>query len=344
MDNMLKGRIEAVLALINQPIQSIQDMPEDGAAFSAPEWQRLVQAGYGQPSSVLDEAVRSLIVGIDVPNLYHASLVAQIAGAFVEFGADAEIALETVLNRLEPQLVAARRFVDQFGEKPADLSLAYTESADDCTAWRGVPYMGLAAMTMLARSVSGRQKAHQRTALCGAAAGLEGAIRVCFYLSKVLALVDDLKVLILDVENRQGWWVRVTGIQNNFHFFTLLQCALGISRGEPDLCAVAQGEVEMTSSMTDGAVRSYLSWLALTPDNKVIPFGLIWGEITPADIPQLDGVPIVIMGSGGPQRYWDADMFAPLHDALRSSVTVEETLDSSEVDRWLERIRSAPRI
>lgn len=347
MDTALKECIATALQFASQPMHSHHDMPEDASAFSAPELQNLVRAGSGKPPSLLDEAIHELLPGLKVPNVYQASRIAQIIGTFVEWGAPAETAIELLLERLDAQIPAARRFIGKFGSEPSDLDRAFSEDGNDFAAWRGLTFMGVAAMTLLACSIPGRQLAKQRTTL---RAGLDALadepdddFNVAWYLSEILSLDDELKVLVLNLEEHQGYWVKLTAIRNNFHFFTLLQCALGISGSPKQVCSAARGEIETLPGMTDHCVYTYLFWSGLLPDGKINPGILAWGEMTPSQTPRFQGVPILLLASGGPARSWDGDFFASLHEALRSNVDIERTLDRAEFDDWIKRIRTAPR-
>jgi hypothetical protein len=344
---MLKEYVATALEFANRPVHSYEDMPEGPAAFSVPELQNLVRAGNGNPLPLLDDAIKELIPGLDIPNVYQASRIAQIIGTFVEWGATPGMALEPLLGRMDAQVSAARRFVHKYGTEPTNLAYAFSEDPDDFAAWRGLTFMGLAAMTMLARSVSGRQIARQRTTLWeelrALADELADGFNIAWYLSEMLSVDDELKVLVLNLDKRQGHWVKLTAVRNNFHFFTLLQCALGISNSSTQVCLAARGEHETTQQMSDNGVYTYLVWDGLLPDGKVNPIALAWGEMMPSELPRFQGVPILLLTSGGPARSWDGGFFASLHEALRSSVDIEQVLDNAEVEDWIGRIRAAPR-
>jgi len=344
---MLKELVATAVQFANQPILLHQEMPDDPRAFQAPELRNLIQAGAGKSPSILEAAIHDLLPGLNVPNVYQASRIAQIIGTFVEWGAAQDAAIAPLLNRLEPQVAAARRFIGRFGSAPTNLETAFAEDPDDFVAWRGLMFMGVAAMTMLARSVPGRQLARQHPAFLAdveaLANELDESYNIAWYLSETLSMVDDLRVLVLNLEKHEGFWVRLTAVRNNFHFFTLLQCALGISESPAEVCQVAQGEAPLSGRMSDHAVYTYLVWSGLLPDGSVNPIALAWGEAMPTELPDFQGAPILLLGSGGPHRSWDGGFFAPLHDALHSSVEIEQTLDSREFDGWLERLRSAPR-
>ena len=144
----------------------------------------------------------------------------------------------------------------------------------------------------------------------------------------------------------------MTGVQNNFHLFTLLQGAL-IGPGkldgplpDPEVFALAKGEAQHARSLHDSAAFGYFHYLGLRPDKTldtvIGSVGWLWGEAPAFTTPVWKNQHVVLLdklslGSRG----WDSGFFAPLHDALRSSVVIEEMLSPSDVNALVTNLAQA---
>ena len=68
---------------------------------------------------------------------------------------------------------------------------------------------------------------------------------------------------------------------------------------------------------------------------------LIWGERLPETIlKSQEGVRVILLEPVPFARSWSVDYFAPLHDALRSSVEVLEILSPADVDEWFRSLET----
>ena len=214
--------------------------------------------------------------------------------------------------------------------------------------WYALRFTGCAAMAMLCRDVETRKQARERIDLIQRAESARSDNPYAYYLAELLGMADDERLLVLDMTRRLGFRVHLTAIRNNFHLFTLLQDALLSHssaqvwqgpRVHPLAVAVAKSE-RMLSDISpnewgaDGegetALWTYYTWQALKPDGSLRTLAekaagqtphWVWGEGKPTEIPLLDGERIVLLGPLEMPRSWNCGFFAPLHPALRSSVT-----------------------
>jgi hypothetical protein len=113
------------------------------------------------------------------------------------------------------------------------------------------------------------------------------------------------------------------------------------------LLGLATGEAPQPTVRVDHALWHFYSWRGLQSDGTFAATDFrTWlaGDASPADIPQLDGTRIVVIGPAVlGRRSWNSNEFACIHDALRSRAELVGVLSEGEVAKWLEKIRTAKR-
>jgi hypothetical protein len=177
------------------------------------------------------------------------------------------------------------------------------------------------------------------------------------FLALMLRVLDDETLLVLHVEQRKGFEVRISGISDNFQLHTLLAGAL---IGEPAKGWIA-GEAPSTRAVSEcrdappdrsggdyvtGAFN-LVNWTGLQPDGT-LPAGprsdasqhWIWNEGCPAEIAPFEGRRVVLLGPRPYARNWRAGRQFP---GMVGALTVQRTLGRAEVENWLHRLASAPR-
>lgn len=314
---------------------------------------------------------------------------ANTCGLAVEVGADPGTAVGPILDRLPALLAGAKELADgiqtHFGtpnleqvpeEKWEEAARQSPEAGEMVRRFLAIAFAGRSAMTMLARRAELRHQARTRADLADAVIAAREVNPYAFYLAELLGSADGEEVIVLDLARELGFLVRLTGVRNNFHFFTLLQDALANHptaagwdgpKPSPLLAAVAKGE-RMVSAVTpdewsasgmlnaDGEVYdrnlwTFYQWPALQPDGSIetaaaaqphMPWWA-WGEMKPGELTDLDGVRLLLLGPPEMPRAWGLGFFSPLHPALRSAVTVEKVLSPESVKGWLADIRAVPR-
>lgn len=175
------------------------------------------------------------------------------------------------------------------------------------------------------------------------------------FLAMLLQVLDDEPLVVLHVEERKGFNIRIGGIADNFQFHTLLAGAIigpaaqGLVTGEaPSKKAVAQcrdaavgagGGAEVT-----GAFNLW-NWTALKPDGR-LPEGQttaatdhwIWNEGYPAEIEPFEGRRFVLVGPPPYLRHWRAGR---AFHGMAGELTVERKLSEEEVSDLLKRLARA---
>src|SRR5262249_49920655 len=128
------------------------------------------------------------------------------------------------------------------------------------------------------------------------------------YIHEVLDMLDDAPLLL--VEGDAITRLRVDGIRNCFHLITLLE--------GHDPFALTGDSV--------GRSRGYYTWryLSITSNRaRDIIQTMIPGDLRAVDLPQFDGTRVVVRTPTGVQRSWETSFVSPIHDELRSMITME---------------------
>lgn len=308
--------------------------------------------------AALNDGIRQLIAGLQVPDVFVACRCAIMIGALVERGGDPSLGFTAVLDRLEALMPLWKR-TSQLLEHHCGIQhvSALTEAMLDVMARvdldcvkmvLGVSCIVPAAMAMLARVPANRIAARQREAFVDGLSELAGRDHHAFFLDETLSAVDDMPLLLLHLDQKRGALVRLDFVRNNFHLFSLIQTALvteGVFDGaEPnrDLMDLATGtSLHAAETIThDDATYDYLNWTAIQPDGTVDRTNQVQGELSPAALFQHEQTPVLLLTDHHSPRQWDAGFFRPYHEYLRSGLRIEKVLSPQEVGDWLTRLRA----
>jgi hypothetical protein len=177
------------------------------------------------------------------------------------------------------------------------------------------------------------------------------------FIATMLQVLDNEPLVVLHVEQRKGFEVRISGIADNFQLHTLLEGAIigapangWVDGKAPSARAIAQYRDavidERGGEDVTGAFNLY-NWTALQPDGtlfsglgKDIAGQWIWNEGCPADIAPFEGLRIVLLGPSPYVRNWSAGR---QFQGMRGELTIERVLDSASVNDWLHRLIHASR-
>ena len=244
-------------------------------------------------------------------------------------------------------LIAYENTISRHWRDPTARETAFKSQPDEFKAWVGFEFIGLAAMTIFARSAEARAVAQGRDELRDWLAKLAPHHEIARYLLEMLECVDAKFVILVPHEN-VGFHIEADAVRNNFHLMTLLQARLigdGYVYGpevDEGLAAMARGQADLDEADTISAAFNFHPWIAVEADGQISPEAMIFGEQHPNQIPDLDDEKIMILTPVTVVRSWDTNWVAPLHEALRSDVRVIDILVAPEVKNWLRRCAQAP--
>jgi hypothetical protein len=294
-----------------------------------------------------------------------AGVPAPLLGSLVSVGADPGV-LAPLVDRAVRELRAAGRFLELWsstgagdpddGEGPLD-ELPDPDQPDDAAVARLVSTLRSRAVSDgatddqlrdLARTwfttgpfVQGLliplQRKDVRAVLPGRAALVEAVADApdapnASWLAGLLAVLDDEPLVVLHRASSRGFRLTISGVADNFQLHTLLASvvigdpARGLVDGTPP-------ESQWVRSATDGppsggAVKGRF--------NLVDAYGAwIWNEGTPAGIPLLDGVRVVVLDPPPYERTWSDGRGYP---EMVASVRLDEVMPTGEAADWLARV------
>jgi hypothetical protein len=318
-------------------------------------------ATMSQAPAALYQRLAAGLTGMADP--FAAGVLAIQLGALVEHGQHPAMLGEAMVARLPGDLAAARRFVLRLADRdgnadparaaPAALQAAASLEPVGAAAWAALGTLVPAAMAAWVRHAASRRAAARDHQLVQDARSLSRCSHCGYFIAELLSAADGVELVVLSPEQRKGFVVELEVVRNIAHLQALLEDALvgdpaegwlDGPRIDPNIAAIARSEhlIERERSYAiswnlqhRGGIREKPGHLNLPTASATLPF-----EATVHDLLAMDGRGIVLMRPAGPiKRLCGAgNMFAPIHDALRSRVHVRKILDASEVDLWLSEL------
>jgi hypothetical protein len=171
-------------------------------------------------------------------------------------------------------------------------------------------------------------------------------------LSKLLIVLDDVDLLVLHPQMRRGYSVRIAGICHNFQLHTLLADALigdpaqGLLPGpRPDPRAVGMAKDQPFDPEAPPAQASFhlQTWHAIRPDGSHDTGAMnhvLWHEGTPADIPAVEGLRIVVLSPVTLPRSWRAPRD---WTEMVGELEIRQKLSPEQVNNILNMLAARPR-
>ena len=327
----------------------------DDAAYHA-ALRNLVDAVRSASPADIEPALVHLAQVLGEVPLGPASDLAQIAGSMAGMVTDTSPVLGVLVDRACQAMEQAAQFLtlhqDTLGEPPSPED----PSAIQDTIERFVPavhgrvsepyplveawFAGsdwVQPVLYLSQRADVRAALPQRERLQVAVESIREHFSVANWLYGLLLVLDNTPLIVLHRPTGVGYRVTIGGIGDNFQLHTLLAAHLigdpgaGWLPGTPptaEMIAAADGTGE---PVPPGAIVGQF--------NLVDPYGAwIWNEGRPADIPQFEGVRVVILDPPPYQRSWNAGRVYPL---MRPTLRVDGQLPPDEAASWLAKARPA---
>ena len=172
------------------------------------------------------------------------------------------------------------------------------------------------------------------------------------WLWKLLQVLDDEPMVVIDPKKRTGIVGRMNGIAENFQLNILLMDVFPrgwFSRRRVSKAAtnVARGIGPQQTNETIIGVWNLCTADALRPNHTLSEFNdakggstWIWNEGIPADIPVAFGHRVILLGPASYVRGWGSQR---AFNRLHADISNIRKLSTSEVTTWLDRLSSLNR-
>jgi hypothetical protein len=317
----------------------------------------------------LKEALSRFLPALRFAHPVPASCVAISCGAIVEFGGDPAICGPAILQRLPRLLRDAAGFIQQVHQRAGvqeweepDLDQLINLHINDIIetnpdlAWAHLSQNSLVmgAIAHLSKSKPLRALARTRAELTETSRALDQETGNMSFLSVMLRVLDDERLIVLHPAERKGFAVRISGIADNFQLHTLLADAVigdpnaGLLGGEkpaPEVVAAARDGAISSGTVTAKGAFNLWGWPALRADStlptaQADTTGWIWNEGNPADIPPFNGTRVLLLGPPAYERTWNAGR---RFGRMAGELAIEEVLGADAVRDWLARLAVAPK-
>lgn len=292
-----------------------------------------VQAFLGSITGV-DAATAELAASLETGDVFRAGMTAFVCGVLVERGGSAAVPVDAVMRVTERYLHLAEEFAARGGASAQDE--VFRVSPDLVRAHHALPFVLLAAMTMLSRDAGARQRLRARPDVARLADELEEHYETLYYVREVLALLDDREILLLDPRGRRGFVLGLTGVQDRmYHVFALAQDALerhagpgylGAEAADPALARYARNQALTPQEHQEAPeLIDYLRIGFHYPGAGAAPASFFPGSAPFEAVPVLDGLPTLFLAERSINAQWSpANMYPALHEALEAKAGLRE--------------------
>ncbi|MCB2313380.1 hypothetical protein LGL55_19845 [Clostridium tagluense] len=348
MDNELKIILDDFSGFMKTHFKNVSDIKDKNNFFYKDEIVNLIKYCNGNKHTI-DQVLSKISKEFNAYDAFKATLLCCVCGTLVEFGGNQDIIISHIIEKLKEALICI--VSAQTNQENDDKRKVYIY-----VSFQTIDYLIIAAMTMLVRNSLEREKFKndKDIQLLINTISPESTKNI-YYLEKIMELTDDLEMVVIHPHKKKGYKIRIDGVQNYFHFFTLLQGELIekvsdeleldktlLNRNAVDV-ARTEKMPDNLGNVDDKAIFSYYIWNALSLDktlSKNIPLeNWIYGELMPKNTPTIFDEIVILIGDtvlGG--RTWEGSFFYPFHDALKSQVSIIAILSETEVEQWLNKI------
>ncbi|MDR2870035.1 MAG: hypothetical protein LBV04_06275 [Deferribacteraceae bacterium] len=173
------------------------------------------------------------------------------------------------------------------------------------------------------------------------------------YLTRVLDLCDEEKLVVIDVEHTRAWECTVQHVENNFSLLSLLQLAFhhaGILKEmhvdykyceDTDLYVHNRFDYgKKLSKDSDMAVFGFHTAHACVGGQFVNnPVTMVFGDMQVQSLPEIDDYKIILIHRENMlNRSWDVNFLAPVHPYPQPEFNIIKELTKGEATDWLQRI------
>ena len=192
---------------------------------------------------------------------------------------------------------------------------------------------------------------------------LEPYISALSYVYVGIEACCKTKVLVLTPKMQRGFYIEASDMSNGYYLITLLEAELykkgllkryGIDKYEfnETIYDIATGKKHAQEIMEAEAHQQYYTIYAVQKDgsynvedeNGELDLNkILYCDMSPSDIPDLEGTHILIMDSEGMWNKpikWDTGYFSKLHPKLNPYVEILDEISDDEYNSWMEKIKN----
>lgn len=232
------------------------------------------------------------------------------------------------------------------GEDPDDLDTenmpepeaVFKRNPDAVRAFRGCEPLTLAVMNVITRSPECRRMLRDKD-IYGQMDSLLSFVPKLFYVLKVHDACSFMKLMVLAPECRKGFLVEVNDLCNNFTLMAFLEAEFSRSglfsqMGMGDF----QFPADIYEYLTGAAYPSGQGSISLHMGYTFYDGGMVWGEMPPESVPNLDSVPVIVMARGMYPRSFDVQFVLKWHAGLNPYLKIIRELSPDETEEWLGKL------
>lgn len=175
-------------------------------------------------------------------------------------------------------------------------------------------------------------------------------LKSVYYINRIHNTCGKLPLLILDVENKQGFTAEANDLENCFHLIFLLENAIyknlcdkysmSSCAFDENLLALANGQYPNCWDKSYTTFFMECSYNELSPEKSEKLPNIIWGEMPPEYIPEIDGYHIILLYKSTFARSFDAGFLSVGHTALKPYFTIKREISKDEYIQWENIIKS----
>ncbi|GAA2216228.1 hypothetical protein GCM10009850_116970 [Nonomuraea monospora] len=274
-----------------------------------------------------------------------------VAGALAERGADPVPLAEPLVEQLTGLLEQSARFAEAWrkatGEDPPEpddedpawmpsaagrlTGLPQEEAFALADAWANLYMAHMPVLSILQLSAQVRAALPGRERLVRALTAVIEDRPDLEWLAGLLAVLEDEHLIVLHRETGRGYEVVIGGIGDNFQLHTLLADVVS-GPADHGLIEGVQPDPEWVLNATDGDAEPEDGPVS-GQFNLVDAYGKwIWNEGVPADIPQVDGVRVVVLDPPPYERSWSPGRRYPM---MTGTIRLERILRADEAAAWM---------
>lgn len=343
---------------------SWEDLGNQNLLHGCPEFGEAVGAAIND--GALIGYTKELSGRLDEMDMYKASLLSNFIGFACEKENDASAGEEIVRLFARSCQKVYELFLgmdeDSDTSAPDDIRESCGGNKEQAGAYYGFDILCVSTMAFLTRDAALRKRlfdmgVSEAVRYLSEDAAESPYLRSVHYVNYMLSTCSDLKLLVLYPEKKKGFYAAANDINNCFHLLFLMEeqiyKKLGDEYGMKEFAAhgslVKLAHGEYPDDCWDKHYGTYfMECNYVTAQHDTFEnddvMSMIWGEMAPESIPQIDGRAVIVLFGTGINRGFSADFLAVPHEALKPYVEIERELDREEYDGWIGKIMNRLRV